>query len=191
MNERPRPADGPIYPWDRWADGRPRILRAGADYYCKPNSFIAYARSQAKRRQTSASVRAIAPGMLRLQLGEAPWQPTLAIDFDGVIHAYRKGWLDGSIYDDPVPGTRAALADLSQHYRLVVLTARHDLAAVWAWLYQQALCDFIWDVTNRKVGAVAYIDDRGVRFTSWQAANEQLRDIEMAMRLSAAQEDRA
>jgi hypothetical protein len=34
------------------------------------------------------------------------------MDFDGVIHKYSKGWLDGSIYDEPMEGAKEQLAKI-------------------------------------------------------------------------------
>ena len=34
---------------------------------------------------------------------------TIVLDFDGVIHKSSKGYHDGTVYDDPVDGTRKAL----------------------------------------------------------------------------------
>lgn len=102
---------------------------------------------------------------------QPPTKKTLAIDFDGVIHAYSKGWEDGSIYDVPVEGTRDALRELASRYRLVVFTARENLAEVQPWLVAHELDEFIAEVTNHKPKAWAYLDDRGVRFSgSWHQA---------------------
>jgi len=96
----------------------------------------------------------------------AKWRRTIAVDFDGVIHAYGAGWLDGTCYDLPVPGAKAALETLhSSGFRVVVFTTRQDLAAVATWLY---FYNIPYDeLTNKKVPALAYIDDRAVRFTNW------------------------
>lgn len=97
-----------------------------------------------------------------------------AVDFDGVLHAYGHGWQDGEIYDDPTEGCAEALRRLSLRYELVVFTARHDLDAVRAWLVEHHLSHYFADVTNRKPAAAWYLDDRAVRFTTWDAALEEL-----------------
>lgn len=55
------------------------------------------------------------------------YQKTVAIDFDGVIHAYTKGWQGGELYDPPVPGTKAAIQRLIMHgWRVVIYTTRNN-----------------------------------------------------------------
>lgn len=111
---------------------------------------------------------------------------TVAVDFDGVIHAYGKGWQDGSIYDGPVPGAFEALRLLLETYAVFIHTTR-DPASVARWIRAQSGIETSWCadendvgefwndqscilVTRRKLPAVAYIDDRAIRFTSWGQA---------------------
>jgi len=145
---------------------------------------------------------------------------TVAVDFDGVIHLYSRGWFDGTIYDPPIPGALEALTELRTSYAVFVHTTRQPVAVA-EWLVRQyegrvqcvteherpreettwRLTDWppinfppgnrwsvvgenvrrreqrtFWDdqtkifVTNRKLPAVAYIDDRGIRFTNWRQA---------------------
>src|SRR5690606_24590525 len=49
---------------------------------------------------------------------------TIAVDFDGVIHGYSKGWWDGTIYDPPMPGALDGLRALMEHYAVFVHTTR-------------------------------------------------------------------
>lgn len=138
---------------------------------------------------------------------------TIAVDFDGVIHAYTKGWHDGTIYDEPLPGAMSALSHLLDKYSVFIFTAREP-EAVMPWLEARGFDVTIdercakclggggdmelgiwtecssckgegrfrfWDlrgqllVTNRKLPAAAYIDDRGIRFETWE---QTLGDLE-------------
>jgi hypothetical protein len=123
------------------------------------------------------------------------WQ-TVCVDFDGVIHLYSKGWADGTIYDPPVPGALAALGELLDRFYVVVYSSR-NAAQIAEWLNNHGFHTStddpsthalqwdgtFWDrrgvilVTNRKPGAVAYIDDRAIRFFSWPQALLDLDDI--------------
>lgn len=122
-------------------------------------------------------------------MGEYSARParTVCVDFDGVIHAYRRGWADGSVYDDPIPGAIDGLRALQGDFAVVVFTSR-DVEQVVPWLQRYGL-DVAADgnppvvfwphqdqilVTNRKLPAVAYLDDRAVRFTSWWKALAEL-----------------
>jgi hypothetical protein len=109
---------------------------------------------------------------------------TVAVDFDGVIHAYSRGWQDGSIYDGPVPGAFEALRKLMETYAVFVHTTREP-APVGRWIKDQSGIETAWGavmarefwndqtcilVTQLKLPAVAYIDDRGIRFENWGQA---------------------
>jgi hypothetical protein len=115
---------------------------------------------------------------------------TVAIDFDGVIHRYSRGWQDGSIYDLPFDGALDGLRQLMSRHAVFIFTSRNT-AQVAGWLHDHGFKvstddsafrhDRDWDgvfwetrgvllVTNRKLGASAYLDDRAVRFTSWKQA---------------------
>jgi len=110
---------------------------------------------------------------------------TVAVDFDGVLHSYERGWADGTIYGDWKPGAVAALTQLMQRYAVFVHTTR-DAKQVARWIEQKSGYAFecttrvprsgFWNeqgvvlVTDRKLAAIAYIDDRAVRFTNWPDA---------------------
>jgi hypothetical protein len=54
---------------------------------------------------------------------------TIAVDFDGVIHAYGKGWQGGEIYDKPVPGAIVSLRALLEEHAVMIFTTRRDTIA--------------------------------------------------------------
>ena len=92
---------------------------------------------------------------------------TIAIDLDGCIHEYSRGWNGGDIYDPPVLNAKKAIKKLkNKGYDIVVFTARTDLKAVQQWLDIQGI--EVDEVTNIKPKAVCYIDDRAIRFTNWK-----------------------
>src|SRR3989344_4019008 len=107
---------------------------------------------------------------------------TIAVDLDGVIHAYSKGWNDGTMYDDPVSGSHEALAQLvSDGFRVAIVTARMnpgfptpEQQELWVkeWLAKNGFVEgtHYHEVTNNKPAAIAYIDDRAVVFMDWEQA---------------------
>jgi hypothetical protein len=57
---------------------------------------------------------------------------TIAVDFDGVLHAYSKGWHDGTIYDPPIDGALDALLALMEQHAVFIFTTREpEQVAPW------------------------------------------------------------
>ena len=124
---------------------------------------------------------------------------TIAIDFDGVIHKYSKGWKDGSIYDEPFDNVFKIIKKIMDlDYSVFVFSTRSP-KQIKRWLKAYLVteemisygfcnetyykyypygfdCKIIpfwkkfWDkpnvlgITQRKLPAVIYIDDRALKF---------------------------
>lgn len=89
-------------------------------------------------------------------------KPTIAIDFDGVMNAYN-GWKGDDELFEPRLGLREFLAELYSDYRIVVHSTRPK-EKIEEWLIKHELGLLINRVTSYKPVAIAYIDDRSIRF---------------------------
>lgn len=110
---------------------------------------------------------------------------TISLDFDGVIHQYSKGYQDGRIYDPPVKGAARFIYDcmFERNWSVFILSTR-DPEQIKEWmetiLFQGKELPFkitviapdqkFWNekknigITNRKMAAHIYLDDRGLKF---------------------------
>lgn len=66
------------------------------------------------------------------------FRPTVAVDFDGCVHSYEKGWAGGEIYGTVVPGFFEWLFATAVRFEVVVHSSRATrpahVAAMTAWL---------------------------------------------------------
>src|SRR3990172_5727426 len=108
-------------------------------------------------------------------------QKIIAVDFDGVIHRYRNGWQDGSIYDIPTNGSKVQLRRLVEKgYEIVIFTTRLnsemgddinlEKKKMDEWLKVNGFKKGVHyhNITALKPKASFYIDDRAIRFTKWK-----------------------
>jgi hypothetical protein len=103
----------------------------------------------------------------------------IAIDFDGVIHNFDKGYYDGTCYGEPISGSLEALKFLSKQYKIIIFTAKAKpdrplvngktgVQLVSEWLEKHGVLKYVSEITSEKPRAVLYIDDNGYRFNNWE-----------------------
>lgn len=108
--------------------------------------------------------------------------PTIAVDFDGVIHSYTSGWMGAHVIPDPpVEGAIEFLSYLCNDgigANVVIFSSRaktwRGRRAIRAWLYEHSGPHWQenWQyqgiesikITSVKPAASVYIDDRAHRF---------------------------
>lgn len=95
-------------------------------------------------------------------------QYTVAVDFDGVIHSYTSPWEGADVIPDPpVKGSIEWLCEISNHFVVVIHTTRGETRKG-----REAVAQYLQDngfmrpvkITNEKIPALVYVDDRGYRF---------------------------
>jgi len=112
-------------------------------------------------------------------------EKTIAIDFDGVIHRYSKGFQGlQNTYDPPTEGTREALDFFKDAgYRLIIVSSR-PVQPIKAWLHKHDMTHYFDDVSNIKHPARYYIDDHAIRFpkgevNAWKKTIDLIKKIEI------------
>tara|TARA_R100001509_G_C4884677_1_gene221603 strand:- start:1408 stop:1800 length:393 start_codon:yes stop_codon:yes gene_type:complete len=103
----------------------------------------------------------------------------IAIDFDGVVHTFDKGFHDGTCYGKPIDGSLEAIRKLSERYNIVIFTAKAKPSRplvngktgtelVRDWLAKHDVLQYVQEITAEKPRAFLYIDDKGYRFENWK-----------------------
>lgn len=104
----------------------------------------------------------------------------IGVDFDGVVHNYTQGWQGGLIYGEMLPGAAESLRALMETYAVFIHTTREP-STVAPWLTDRGFhaeadedpSRRFWDtkgtllVTQRKLVAIAFIDDRAIPHRTW------------------------
>jgi hypothetical protein len=109
---------------------------------------------------------------------------TVSVDFDGVLHTYQSGWTGPEPTDPPEPGALEFINNLlAMGLKPVIVSSRADspegVHHIEKWLERH---NFPWmTVSHSKVQAIAYVDDRAVRYDTgsgdWDRVVDDIKDL--------------
>ena len=102
----------------------------------------------------------------------------ILMDFDQTIHKYSSGWVNGIIYDDPIPGSKQVIDQFrNDGYQVIIFTCRlsetthgkdgviKQRKMIEDWLKEHSI--EVDGMTAEKLPAEIYIDDRAYCFDLW------------------------
>ena len=107
-------------------------------------------------------------------------RPPIAIDFDGVIHGYSKGFDDGTIYDGPTEDVAETITELKKKYYIYIHSQRtgtpEGIEAIRDYLLKYNIP--FDEISATKPPAKFFIDDKAIRFKNWKQTVKDLADFE-------------
>lgn len=108
---------------------------------------------------------------------EKPKQGVIAVDFDGVIHGYSKGWQKGLIYDEPVPGAKEGMENLKKlGYKIWIFSARLEDTGIKEYMEKWQIPYDRIHMGRKPMQAEMFIDDRAINFSgNWTATLEEVK----------------
>lgn len=89
------------------------------------------------------------------------YKRNIAVDFDGVLNNYT-GYDPHNLFT-PRSGAKEFLEKLHEQYDIIIYSTRNSSEIV-KWLEKYHFDKYVKVVTDKKPPAVAYIDDRAIRF---------------------------
>jgi hypothetical protein len=88
---------------------------------------------------------------------------TVCLDFDGVMNTYT-GWKGEKELFEPREGLKDFLFNLNIRGWSIVVHSTRQSNRIYEWLKKHSLEEVPIEVVDKKPPAMAYVDDRGIRF---------------------------
>lgn len=126
------------------------------------------------------------------RLKNGPEQKTICVDFDGVIADYSNGFQGTDVFGELIPGAKRTLDILkADGWKIIIFTCREDSIALRNYLFEHQIPYDLINVDKGQIpngnpgkpNADVYLDDKAVRFTSWQEAAVQILSGQYANRI--------